>query len=169
MQLTSTNEDIPIVDAFTSKPFKGNPAAVTVVEEFPSDERCLNISSEMNLSETVFINPLEKNYFHIRWFSPTVEMKLCGYATLAASHIFEQGFVDTQETIHFDSLSGPLSVSKRDERITLDFPLQRTGEPFDSSQISSFINVPIVNDVQAYDDIIIEVENEETVRSLRHW
>lgn len=83
------------MDAFTDKPFTGNPAAVTLVEDFPSDESCQKLVAEMNLSETAFIKPLGPDHFHIRWFTPKVEVKLCGHATLASAHIlFEEGIVN---------------------------------------------------------------------------
>lgn len=73
------------VDAFTDQPYTGNPAAVMIVSEFPDSHICQSIASEMNLSETVFVKPLTENHFHIRWFTPTVEVKLCGHATLYPS------------------------------------------------------------------------------------
>jgi PhzF family phenazine biosynthesis protein len=77
-----------IVNAFTDKPFSGNPAGVMIVEDFPIDEMCQNIAVEMNLSETAFLKPLGTDHFHIRWFTPAkVEVKLCGHATLASSLI----------------------------------------------------------------------------------
>jgi len=156
-----------VVDAFSSEPFKGNPAAVTIVEDFPADEVCLNISAEMNLSETVFVKPIKDHCFHLRWFTPTVEVKLCGHATLAAAHIlFEEGIVDARSTIHFDSLSGPLKVKREGDRVILDFPLQKVGEKLDRVYFESLLKIPIVNVVQALDDIIIELKDEDAVRCL---
>ncbi|MCB1116298.1 MAG: PhzF family phenazine biosynthesis isomerase [Chlamydiia bacterium] len=151
-----------VVDAFTSQPFKGNPAAVVIVEEFPSDEMCLKIAGEMNLSETAFVKKAAVKQFYIRWFTPLVEAKLCGHATLAAAHIlFEQGITNT---LHFDSLSGLLTVEKNEKGITLDFPLQETG---DSIKLENILPVPMISAVKAHDCIIIELENEPTVRTLQ--
>ena len=78
------------VDAFTGKPFAGNPAAITIVDEFPSDDMCQKIAAEMNLSETAFLKPMGPDHFHIRWFTPLTEVELCGHGTLAAAHILFQ-------------------------------------------------------------------------------
>ncbi|MCP5505441.1 MAG: PhzF family phenazine biosynthesis protein [Chlamydiales bacterium] len=159
--------EVFIVDAFTSKPFKGNPAAVVIVEEFPSDFSCLEISAEMNLSETAFVKPLESGRFHIRWFTPLVEVKLCGHATLATSHIlFERGYKERGEVIHFDSLSGPLFVEKSEQGIVLNFPLQPTGNEIEAKEIQKLLQCHVVKAVQACDDMIVELENEDAVRTL---
>lgn len=75
-----------VIDAFTDRPFAGNPAAVTVLDAFPDDERMQAIAREMNLSETSFVVPRDDGEYDLRWFTPTVEMDLCGHATLAAAH-----------------------------------------------------------------------------------
>jgi PhzF family phenazine biosynthesis protein len=156
------------VDAFTDKPFAGNPAAVTIVDQFPSGEICQKIAAEMNLSETAFIKPLGPDLFHIRWFTPEVEVKLCGHATLASGHIlFEQGIVKGNR-ITFDSLSGPLFVTKEGKAIILDFPLQKTGEVLPLHLFEKlFKREVIVNAVKAYDDIIVELIDETLVRELK--
>ena len=153
-----------IVDAFASKPYTGNPAAVAIVDEFPSDETCKLIAAEMNLSETAFVKPLNKNHFHIRWFTPKVEVKLCGHATLASSHILHQEKLITGNEILFDSLSGPLRIYISFPNYTLDFPLQRTGKAIESAAIKECFG-KIVQAVEAYDDIIIELATEEELRS----
>ena len=82
------------VNAFTNEPFKGNPAGVSIVSEFPSDILAQKIAAELNYSETTFLKKLADNHYHIRWFSPKDECSLCGHATLAAAHLlWEQGFV----------------------------------------------------------------------------
>lgn len=155
------------VDAFTDKPFAGNPAAVTIVEDFPTDDRCQKLAAEMNLSETAFLKPLGTDHFHIRWFTPEVEIKLCGHATLASAHLLFEEKRIKGNTITFDSLSGPLFVKKEGTDIVLDFPLQRTGEalplhPFEEM----FAQDTILNVVQAYDDVIVELKDETLVRKL---
>ncbi|MBS0272315.1 MAG: PhzF family phenazine biosynthesis protein [Proteobacteria bacterium] len=155
------------VDAFTSKPFAGNPAAVTLVEKFPSDETCQKIAAEMNLSETAFLKPLESDHFHIRWFTPEVEVKLCGHATLASAHILFEERIVRGNNIVFESLSGPLFVTKVSQDIILDFPLQKTGADLPSHIFKDlFEPQTIVNAVQAYDDIIVELVDEMLVRKL---
>jgi len=155
------------VDAFTDKPFAGNPAAVTIVENFPTNDRCQKIATEMNLSETAFLKPLGPDHFHIRWFTPEVEVKLCGHASLAAAHILFEEMSIKGKNITFDSLSGPLFVKKEGTDIILDFPLQKTGEalplhPFEEL----FEHGTILNAVQAYDDVIVELKDETLVRKL---
>ena len=78
---------LTVVDAFTDRPFAGNPAAVAVVEHFPADVHMQEIASEMNLSETAFVVPRTDGEYDLRWFTPTVEVDLCGHATLASAHV----------------------------------------------------------------------------------
>lgn len=157
------------VDSFTNQPYKGNPAGVMVVKDFPENSICHAIAAEMNLSETAFIKPLQENCFHLRWFTPTTEVKLCGHATLAAAHIlFEQKLVNTQ-TIEFDSLSGKLFVCREDNTLSMDFPLQETGPQLNSKSFEELLNLPsgsILNAVQAYDDIILELQEPEMLKKL---
>lgn len=154
-----------IVDAFTDQPYSGNPAAVTIVDQFPSDETCQKIAAEMNLSETAFIKRLNPDHFHLRWFTPKVEVKLCGHATLASAHILHQEKLCHGETLLFESLSGPLRVYSASSNYTLDFPLQKTGETIDSPLIKNSFK-EIIQAVQAHDDLIIEVADEEKVRKF---
>jgi len=146
-----------IVDAFATKPYTGNPAAVTIVESFPDEAQ--KIAAEMNLSETAFVKPLGQGHFHIRWFTPKVEVKLCGHATLASAHILHQEY-GLKEVV-FESLSGPLRVTCQEELYTLDFPLQKTGRTID---IPLFKNRVIA--VDALDDVIIELASEAEVRQF---
>lgn len=115
---------IPIfqVDAFTSELFKGNPAAVCVLQE-PADPVWMqNVAREMNLSETAFVSPREDGY-GLRWFTPEAEVELCGHATLSSAHVLWQaGYVSQGEKIRFHSLSGKLVASRHKEWIELDFP-----------------------------------------------
>ena len=92
-----------MVDAFTNQAYSGNPAAVIIVEEFPSNEQCQQIAAEINLSETAFVKPLIGQKFHIRWFTPAVEVKLCGHATLASAHILFQEKIVEDGLIQFES------------------------------------------------------------------
>lgn len=154
------------VDAFTDVPFKGNPAAVTLVNEFPEEDVCLQISSELNLSETSFLKPLSENRYRIRWFTPKTEVKLCGHATLAAAHIlFSEGLIEG-ETIFFDSLSGPLEVRQKERgRYTLDFPLQPIGSPLSLELFRKIFGPRVKAVVQAFDDVIVEVEDFEDLKA----
>jgi len=131
------NKCIPIyqVDAFTSRPFTGNPAAVCVLDKSPAkllDESTMQqIAAEMNLSETAFVRPLnddslqDADTFSLRWFTPMVEVPLCGHATLATSHVLFHELGVLSNIIHFQTLSGELSAKKnmKNGGITLNFPL----------------------------------------------
>lgn len=110
------------VNAFTSEPFRGNPAGVCALEQWLDDRLLQKIAAENNLSETAFFVP-EGDSFRLRWFTPTVEVDLCGHATLATSAVlfFERGYVG--ERIRFQTRSGTLLASRRNNLIELDFPV----------------------------------------------
>lgn len=111
------------IDAFAEKQFEGNPAAVVPLESWLPDTVMQAVSEENNLAETAFFVPT-KNGFHIRWFTPNKEVKLCGHATLASAYVLFNILGYTEERISFQSLSGELLVSKTDNLLTLDFPAQ---------------------------------------------
>lgn len=110
------------VDAFTGEPFKGNPAAVSILEE-PADEKWMqNIASEMNLSETAFLVPKAES-FDLRWFTPTTEVDLCGHATLASAHVlWQEGVLPAGQPARFNTRSGLLTAHLKGEWIELNFP-----------------------------------------------
>ena len=110
-----------IVDAFAGEVFRGNPAAVCPLDAWLPDATLQNIAAENNLSETAFVVP-RGNEFELRWFTPAVEMDLCGHATLAAAHVLfaEQKF--SGDEVRFHSRSGLLAVQRDGEILTLDFP-----------------------------------------------
>ncbi len=157
------------VDAFAREPYTGNPAAVTIVAEFPEDALCKKIAAEMNLSETAFVKPLEDGTFHIRWFTPLVEVKLCGHGTLATAHIlFQEEFV-SGDNIAFTSLSGPLQVTRESGALVLNFPLKRIGKtlPVEAIIDQLDINDSVVTAVEGDDnDIILELESSEALRVI---
>lgn len=117
---------IPIlqIDAFTSEPFKGNPAAVCLLAE-PQDETWMqHIAAEMNLSETAFVTP-RGNDFGLRWFTPTTEVDLCGHATLASAHaLWEEGWLDRAKHARFHTRSGELGARLHADWIEMDFPVK---------------------------------------------
>ncbi len=118
MQLT-----IYQIDAFTNKLFGGNPAAVIPLKEWLPDALMQKIALENNLSETAFFVPTEAG-FHIRWFTPTIEVALCGHATLATAYVVFNLMKYTADTIIFDSQSGILKVRREGKLLELDFPVQ---------------------------------------------
>lgn len=158
---------IPIyqIDAFTGRLFSGNPAAVVFPEtELPS-ETMQAIAAENNLPETAFVATDEENY-QIRWFTPTVEVDLCGHATLAAAHaIFNhQGF--SEDTLSFSSKSGLLYVRKEDKLIYLNFPADSLQEVEPTADIIMGLGVKPIETFKGRDDYLAIFENEETILSL---
>ncbi|MBX2859987.1 MAG: PhzF family phenazine biosynthesis protein [Vampirovibrio sp.] len=163
------------VDAFTNQPFQGNPAAIFILEEPISDEIMQNIAVEMNLSETAFIlqrpdqNPL------LRWFTPMVEIDLCGHATLASAHTYLTAICPEREDVTFDTkFVGPLKVSKAKNTrspytYTMDFPL-RPGEPVSLSDIPAFVLDALTpqKPVEAYlsRDLMLVYDDEDIVRAM---
>ena len=117
------------VDAFTSVPFAGNPAAVCVLDRPAPEPWMQAVASEMNLAETAFLVPDGADSYGLRWFTPTVEVDLCGHATLAAAHVlWESGRLDRSETARFLTKSGVLTATLgADGWIALDFPAQPLG------------------------------------------
>uniref|UniRef100_W5UJ62 Phenazine biosynthesis-like domain-containing protein n=1 Tax=Ictalurus punctatus TaxID=7998 RepID=W5UJ62_ICTPU len=126
--------EIPIytVDAFTNLPFKGNPAAVCLLENELKVELYQKIAAEMNLSETAFITKLKPTEdfssgarFGLRWFTPTHEINLCGHATLASAAVLFYKKENTNSMVTFETLSGELLVQQRGESLVMDFPLNK--------------------------------------------
>lgn len=111
------------IDAFATRTFQGNPAAVVPLSEWLNDDVMQSIAAENNLSETAFFVARESGY-KIRWFTPNREVKLCGHATLAAAFVLFNELGHPEDTVDFDSLSGKLYVSRNNEVLTLDFPSQ---------------------------------------------
>lgn len=109
------------VDAFTDRAFSGNPAAIIPLQAWFSDDLMLQIAAENNLSETAFFVPSERGY-HLRWFTPTNEVPLCGHATLAAAHVLYDQLGYDQDTLIFETQSGDLIVSRTETGYSLDFP-----------------------------------------------
>lgn len=112
--------DVYQIDAFSDRPFAGNPAGVVPLTSWLPDAVLQSIAAEINQAETAFFAP-EGDHYRIRWFTPTTEVKLCGHATLASAHVMHS-YGNAPEKIVFDSLSGPLSVSKSGDKLELDFP-----------------------------------------------
>lgn len=155
------------VDAFTDKPFAGNPAAVCILPE-PRDEIWMqNIAREMNLSETAFLCEQE-NGFNLRWFTPVVEVDLCGHATLASAHIlWEIGLLSPQEQARFHTRSGLLTAECKGDEIELSFPAN-PDEPVSAPPgLSEALGVVPKYIGKSKFDYLVEVDSEEAVRNLR--
>jgi len=155
------------VDAFTSKPFSGNPAAVCVLPAARDAGWMQNVAREMNLAETAFLVPRPDGY-DLRWFTPTVEVDLCGHATLASAHVlWETGQLPAGETARFHTKSGLLTAVKRGDWIELDFPAT-PDEPVDAPPglVESLGASPRYVGKSIF-DYLVELDSEEAVRSLR--
>lgn len=124
------NYSIYQIDAFTSRPFAGNPAAVVPLDKWLPDDVMQNIALENNLAETAFFVP-NGNGYDLRWFTPMVEMDLCGHATLATGYVIFEVLGTDQTTLRFQTQSGELTVEKDDGKFVLDFP-SRPGVPADA-------------------------------------
>jgi PhzF family phenazine biosynthesis protein len=121
-----------IVDSFTDTPFKGNPAGVCMIDSQLSDERMLHIAQELNLSETAFLSPLEPGAFAIRYFSPKMEIPLCGHATLASAKVIFS--LQKLNEVHFINIQGlDLSAREFEGQIVMEFPVYAT-RPADAPQ-----------------------------------
>jgi PhzF family phenazine biosynthesis protein len=112
-----------VVDAFTDRPFAGNPAAVIPLTDWRGDEWLQNVAMEMNLSETAFLVKEDDGY-RLRWFTPKIEVALCGHATLASAHVlWSEGYASPDEDIRFHTKSGLLKAARKQAWIELDFPV----------------------------------------------
>jgi len=155
------------VDAFTEKPFQGNPAAVCILLE-PGEEAWMqNVAREMNLSETAFLHR-QGDGFNLRWFTPAVEVELCGHATLASAHIlWEAGLLAVEDMARFHTRSGLLTAERRGEEIELNFPAT---PPTEASVPVGLVEalgvVPRYVGKSRY-DYVVEVESEKVVRGLK--
>ena len=115
------------VDAFTTRRFEGNPAAVMPMDRFPADSVLQSIAAENNLAETAFLVP-EGDDYRLRWFTPTTEVPLCGHATLASAAVVMERLEPGRRMVVFHSASGPLTVKRGDGSYLMDFPV-RPSEP----------------------------------------
>ncbi|WP_069801564.1 PhzF family phenazine biosynthesis protein [Thermogemmatispora onikobensis] len=155
------------VDAFTDRPFAGNPAAVCVLAE-PRDERWMQlVAREMNLSETAFLFP-EGDGYRLRWFTPTVEVDLCGHATLASAHVlWEEELLRPDETARFYTRSGLLSARRLDGWIEMNFPATPATAVPPPPGLNEALGVTPRLVAKNQFDYLVELESEEEVRALQ--
>ena len=158
------NLKIYIVNAFADHKFGGNPAAVVPLQRWLSENLMQQIAAQNNLAETAFIVPQDNDYF-IRWFTPTVEVALCGHATLASAHVFFEHLGYDKEEIRFHSKSGFLTVRRDSEKITLDFPVDKPVPAETNEIIEEGLKVkPLEVYTSAFDYLVVlneqaEIEN----------
>jgi len=155
------------IDAFTDRPFRGNPAAVCFLDRERDDEWMANVAKEMNLAETAFLLPRDDGY-SLRWFTPAVEVDLCGHATLASAHaLWEEKLLAPDATARFHSRSGLLTASRDGEWIELDFPAkpdEKSDAPPGMLESLGVANPRYVGR-NAF-DYIVEVSSPEELKSL---
>jgi PhzF family phenazine biosynthesis protein len=159
--------EIVQVDAFTSRPFTGNPAAVCVLPEERDAAWMQNVAAEMNLAETAFLRPREDG-FGLRWFTPAVEVDLCGHATLASAHVlWESGRLPSSETARFHTRSGLLTAVRREDWIELDFPATPEEAAEAPPGLAQALGAtPRYVGLSRF-DYLVELDSEESVRNLR--
>lgn len=153
-----------IVDAFTDKPFAGNPAAVCVMESWPSEEAMMKLAMENNLSETAFIVKEEQGY-HLRWFTPGTEVELCGHATLASSYVILNYYEPGSDEVTFDTLSGKLTIHQKGNLYEMDFPTYELQEIPVTDAMEKAFGVRPIKAVLGL-DLICVFESEEIVRNM---
>ena len=159
------------IDAFAKRPYTGNPAAVCLLDDEPDAQWMQAVAGEMNLSETAFVRPV-RDGFDLRWFTPTVEVDLCGHATLAAAHaLWSEGRVAEDAEIRFQTRSGVLTAARNGDLTELDFPATRpVPADLDEAQIRNLGDllgvVPREVGRSAF-DLLVDVESESDVRAAR--
>lgn len=153
-----------IVDAFTNKPFSGNPAAVCVMDKWPSEESMMKLAMENNLSETAFIVKEEAGY-HLRWFTPGTEVELCGHATLASSFVILNYYEKESNEVHFNTLSGELIIKKKDNRYEMNFPTYELKEIPVTDDMEKAYGVRPIKAVLGL-DLVCVFETEDQVRKM---
>ncbi|MCI0461462.1 MAG: PhzF family phenazine biosynthesis protein [Gemmataceae bacterium] len=155
------------VDAFTDRPFGGNPAAVCLLSAPQDEVWMLLVAREMNLSETAFVYP-EGQVFRLRWFTPAVEVELCGHATLATAHVlWETGRVRPDQVIPFTTLSGVLKAARQGEMIDLDFPLKPVEEASPPDGLAGALGAEILWVGRNLGHWLVEVGSEEVLGGVR--
>ncbi len=168
--------EIPIfqIDAFTSKAFKGNPAAVCLLDEPRPAEWMQSVAAEMNLSETAFVVPRKDGGFDLRWFTPAIEVPLCGHATLASAHaLWEAGRLAQDEEARFHTLSGWLVARRNGDRIEMNFPALFADRAELPKAVEEALEIkPLAVVVNRRKDgadgnYLVELESEATVRNVR--
>lgn len=159
--------NIYFVDSFTDTLFSGNPAGVLITSEWLSDKLMQSIAAENNLAETAFVVP-ESGDFGIRWFTPVAEVDLCGHATLASAFVMFNELEYPKKSIHFNSKSGILSVTKDEDWLTLDFPAD-TLHPEDlTPALQKTTTANILESYKGRSDYLLVLPDEKAVRDSHY-
>lgn len=168
----TASTDIVQVDAFTDRPFEGNPAAVCVLSGAAPADWMQAVAAEMNLSETAFLYPKAGGY-HLRWFTPAAEVDLCGHATLASAHVlWSEGHLAPDQEAQFQTRSGVLTATQADGWITLNFPARLVSPISPSPTLLRALGGVQPNYVGSDGDAaeanrLVELESAAVVRSLQ--
>ncbi len=155
---------ITVVDAFASKAFAGNPAAVCVLPEPTTDAWMQTVAREMKHSETAFCVPLRDGGFELRWFTPGGEVRLCGHATLATAHVlWEEGWLPPQSVARFSTKSGTLTAAPLGRLVELDFPARWASETAAPTGLLDALGLEPVWIGRDADDYILRLQSEDAV------
>ncbi|MEJ2061454.1 MAG: PhzF family phenazine biosynthesis protein [Gammaproteobacteria bacterium] len=153
-------------DAFTDRPFAGNPAAVCLLEQARDADWMQRVATEMNLSETAFLVPRGDNAWDLRWFTPKTEVDLCGHATLASAHVlWNESGVSAPELV-FHTRSGALKAVRRDDAIQLDFPSDPPVQADMPRGLEQALGVTPVDVLRGRDDLLVVLPDAAAVRGL---
>jgi PhzF family phenazine biosynthesis protein len=160
------NLKIYVANAFSKKKFAGNPAAVVPLNDWLDDSLMQQVAAQNNLAETAYIIP-EGTDYHIRWFTPSVEVDLCGHATLASAHIMFEHLGYNGKRIVFNSKSGPLHVLRDKDKITLDFPVDEPEEVRDEGLIEKALGKkPTAVYISRFDYLVV-LEKQSDIEDLQ--
>ena len=155
------------IDSFTERPFVGNPAAVCLLKKPPEDSWMQCVAREMNLSATAFLLPRDGE-FGLRWFTPTVEIDLCGHAALASAHfLWEQGRLAADRPARFQTRSGMLTAEKKGNWIEMDFPATLAAPDASAEILESALGIKAGYVGRTCFDYVVEAGSEENVRALK--
>jgi PhzF family phenazine biosynthesis protein len=154
------------VDAFTAEAFRGNPAAVCLLEGERDDRWMQSVAAEMNLAETAFLRR-EGDAFRLRWFTPVAEVDLCGHATLASAHIlWQESILAPDDGARFQTRSGLLTAARSGDAIALNFPATPP-KPADAKNVLAALGVSARFTGTTIFDYLVELESEDAVRNLK--
>lgn len=153
------------VDAFTNELFRGNPAAVCPLKHWLPDQKLQAIAAENNLSETAFFIPINNGY-HIRWFTPAIEVDLCGHATLATAHVLFNHLNANSKILNFHSKSGQLTVSKEDQYYILDFPSDILESTLAPKVLLEALKVQTKEIFMGREDYLVILDSEDQVAAI---
>lgn len=155
-----------LVDAFVDQSFSGNPAGVCLLPEEQPAKWMQQVAMEMNQAETAFVCPKADGSYSLRWFTPQVEVDLCGHATLAAAHTLWREAGELQSAIHFHTRSGLLSAIRKGDEIQLDFPSDQPKTREIPVALLQFLSKPPVWFGRGRDDLLLVLENAAAVESF---